>query len=71
MYWILCCPHADQILSKLPAPYKRFSWPGVDNALRPSCGPECTLQPSYGNDVVLGTSYDTDICVTICSISVR
>jgi hypothetical protein len=27
VYWISRCPHADQILSKLPATYKRFIMP--------------------------------------------
>jgi hypothetical protein len=35
VYWISCCPHADQILSKLPAPDKRSNSTGVD-IYRPS-----------------------------------
>jgi hypothetical protein len=26
VYWISCCPQADQILLQLVAPYKRLGW---------------------------------------------
>ena len=34
MYWILCFPHADQILPKLPMPHKRLSGTDVGPTVR-------------------------------------
>jgi len=49
VYWILCCPHADQILPKLPAPHTKLSRPKLD----------CTPNVMAGS--ILFTNSDTDL----------
>lgn len=49
VYGILCCPHADQILPKLPSLHTRLSTPKLD----------CTLKVMA--TTILFTHSDTDL----------